>query len=317
MEGISRRRFVALTAAGLAASSMTAGAEPSAPAGVSVTAQEVIDRIKKSLGVEWKADSADSFKAGDPSTAVTGIVTTSLATLAVLDRAVKARANLIITSGPTFYSRADTPTPPVRRAFPPRPGAPAPPPPPPQPPDAVFMAKDAFIKQHNLIVFRLGENWALHKPDPFAQGFADTLGWSKLASTDDPRRVAVPETLLDALATHVKTSLKSRGGMRIVGDPKLRVRKIAFLPGSTPLKASLDVLPDVDTIIAGEVREWETVEYVRDAVDLGGKKSLILVGRVVSEDPGMALCARWLKTIVPEAPATWVSAGDPYWRPNV
>jgi putative NIF3 family GTP cyclohydrolase 1 type 2 len=115
---------------------------------------------------------------------------------------------------------------------------------------------------------------------------------------------------------HVKKSLNSRGGMRIVGDPKLRIRKVAFLPGSTPIQASIETLPKVDVIVAGEVREWETVEYVRDTVDLGGKKSLILVGRVVSEDPGMKMCAQWLKAIVPEVASTWVSAGDPYWRPT-
>ncbi len=162
---------------------------------------------------------------------------------------------------------------------------------------------------------RLSDHWRLRKPDPFAQGFASALGWSKNTSTADPAHLAIPETSLDALVSQVKKSLKSRGGMRIVGDPKLSVRKIALLPGSTPIQASIEALPEVDTIIAGEVREWETVEYVRDTVALGGKKSLILVGRIVSEDPGMQVCAQWLKTIVPEVRSTWVSAGDPYWRP--
>jgi len=103
--------------------------------------------------------------------------------------------------------------------------------------------------------------------------------------------------------------------MRIVGDPKLRIRKVAFLPGSTPIQASVEILPGVDAIIAGEVREWESVEYVRDTVDLGGKKSLTLVGRIVSEGPGMRFCAQWLKTIVPEVTSTWVAVEDPYWRP--
>src|SRR5215469_11454810 len=86
-----------------------------APAGGSVTAQEVVDRIRKNIGGDWKPDSVDGFKAGDPSTAVTGIVTTALASLDVLSRAVKAGANLIITSEPTFYAKADSPTPAVRR----------------------------------------------------------------------------------------------------------------------------------------------------------------------------------------------------------
>jgi hypothetical protein len=102
----------------------------------------------------------------------------------------------------------------------------------------------------------------------------------------------------------------------VVGDRQLPIRTVALLPGSTPIQAAIELLPRVDAILAGEVREWETVEYVRDTVDLGGKKSLVLVGRVVSEDPGMKVCAEWLKSVVPEVPTTWVSAGDPYWRPT-
>jgi putative NIF3 family GTP cyclohydrolase 1 type 2 len=121
---------------------------------------------------------------------------------------------------------------------------------------------------------------------------------------------------LDALVLHVKKSLNARGGMRIVGDPHQRIRTVAFLPGSTPIQASVAVLPGVDAILAGEVREWESVEYVRDTVALGGKKSMTLIGRIVSEEPGMQVCADWLKTIVPEVRATFISAGDPYWRPT-
>jgi putative NIF3 family GTP cyclohydrolase 1 type 2 len=316
MKPISRRRFVALTATGVATTSLMLKASA---IGGSVTAQEVVDRIKKNIGVDWKpdtpgtSDNIDTFKAGDPSAVVTGIVTTSLASLEVLNRSLKAGANLIVTSEPTFFSKADTPTRPVRRGFPggPPPSIPAAPP----PPDPVFTAKDDFIRKNRLIVFRLSDHWSLRTPNPFAQGLADSLGWAKFAAAGDPAHLEIPDTSLDALVTHVKKSLNSRGGMRIVGDPQLRIRKVAFLPGSTPIQASIQTLPGVDTIVAGEVREWESVEYVRDTVALGGRKALVLVGRVVSEDPGMQVCAQWLKTIVPEAKSTWVSASDPYWRP--
>ncbi len=312
MQPISRRKFVALTATGIATAPLAIMAKPT---GGTVSAQEVLERIKKNIGVDWKPDTIDGFKAGDPSTHVTGIATTSLATLDVLDRAMNAGANLIVTSEPTFFSRADSPTPPVRRAFG-RQVAQSEAPETPPPPDPVFTGKDEFIRKHKLVVIRLSDHWRLRKPDPFSVGLADVIGWPKLESDGEAGQVTIPETSLDALVTHVKKSLNSRGGMRIVGKPELKIRKVAFLPGSTPIQASIATLPDVDAIVAGEVREWETVEYVRDTVALGGKKALVLVGRVVSEDPGMKICARWLKAIVPEAKSTWVSAGDPYWRPK-
>jgi hypothetical protein len=42
---------------------------------------------------------------------------------------------------------------------------------------------------------------------------------------------------------------------------------------------------------------------------------MIMLGRILSEDPGMNVCAEWLKTLAPEVPAQWLPAGDPYWRP--
>jgi putative NIF3 family GTP cyclohydrolase 1 type 2 len=272
-----------------------------------MTAAEVIERIKKNIGIEWKLDSVDGVKSGDPSTIVKGIVTTSMATMAVLQQAVKAGANLVITAQPTFYARADVPTPPMGRGGANQAAA---------PPDPVFTAKHEFITRNNLVVFRLSDHWRQRRPDPLAQGIAAALRWSKYQSAGDPQRFEIPALRLDALVTNVKSSLRSRGGIRVVGDPRTMVQRIGLLPGTTPVQAALKMLPNVDAIVAGEVREWESVEYARDKVFSGERKGLILVGRVVSEEPGMSVCADWLKTLVPEVPIRHTSAGDPYWRPS-
>jgi putative NIF3 family GTP cyclohydrolase 1 type 2 len=112
---ISRRDFVALTAAGAAVTPFLLDNSLSR-ASAAVTAQEIVDRVKKNIGVDWSSDEVDSFKIGDPSTVVTGVVTTSMATLEVLQKAVQTGANLIITAAPTFYSRADLSTPGGRAA---------------------------------------------------------------------------------------------------------------------------------------------------------------------------------------------------------
>ena len=105
MTFISRRDFVAMTAGGaVGAPFLRADRLRAASA---VTAQEIVDRIKKNIGVDWGTDGDDTFKVGDPSTLVTGVVTTSMATLDVLQKAVRAGANLVITAAPTFYNRAD------------------------------------------------------------------------------------------------------------------------------------------------------------------------------------------------------------------
>jgi len=302
VSGLSRREFVRLGTVGAAAVPfvLEAGTRAAAP-----TAQVVEDRIRQNVGVEWNPATIDTFKAGDPSAVVTGIVTTSLATIDVMRRAIRAGANLIITSGPTFYSRADTSTLTGRRGAPPA------------PPDPVLTAKHDFIVENRLIVWRFSDHWRARTPDPFAEGVVNALGWAKYRSNGDPRRITVPAITIEALARNVKAELNARGGVRVVGKPMARVQRIAVLPGTIPIQTTLAVLADVDVLIAGEIREWESSEYVRDLVHAGRNKALILLGRSLSEEPGMNGCAVWLKEIVSEAPVRWIPAGDPYWRPTI
>jgi putative NIF3 family GTP cyclohydrolase 1 type 2 len=70
-----------------------------------------------------------------------------------------------------------------------------------------------------------------------------------------------------------------------------------------------------DVLVVGELREWETAEYVRDAQSMGSKTALIVLGHSVSEEPGMEYLVEWLQpklsglkvTHVPsKSPFTWV-----------
>jgi len=143
----------------------------------------------------------------------------------------------------------------------------------------------------------------------------DALEWTKYRATGDPLTVTVPSITLDRLVEDVNRKLKARGGMRVVGQGRMRVRTIGFLPGSAPIQMTLNLLPQVDALIAGEIREWESSEYARDTVSEGLPRALILLGRTLSEDPGMRACAQWLETIVPDVRCRWMPVGDPYWRP--
>jgi hypothetical protein len=198
------------------------------------------------------------------------------------------------------------------------------------PPDPVYAGKNAFIEQHRLVVFRLSQHWNQRTPDPRAQGLAAAMAWktpvgrgsrsapgnsSSDAPADDALRYDVPAITLEALASQLKKTLGARGSIRAIGDRTLMVRRIGLLPGYTAIPAAIAMLPSVDVIVAGEVQEWESATYVQDVAFAGRRKGFISIGRVVNEAPGMQVCADWLKTIVPEVPIRFISAGDPYWRP--
>ena len=301
----SRRNFARLAGtAALAGPPLLAQSSP-------LTAQQVVDRVQKNAGVPWQPQSLDTFKAGDPGTPVTGIATTGMATMDVLTRASKDKANLVITLEPTFFGRLDAQPDPA--AVPGRGGGRG------QAgvntDDPVYAAKKQFIQKNRLVVWLFTDHWRSRKPDPFATGLAGLLGWTKYQVGEDVFRYDLPPVTLAALADDLAKRLKARAGIRVVGDPETRVRRIALLPGISTLAAAMKSLPECDVLLAGEAREWESVEYAQDTVASGQKKGMIMLGRVMSEEPGMNVCADWLKALVPEVSVRWISAGDPYWRP--
>jgi putative NIF3 family GTP cyclohydrolase 1 type 2 len=89
---------------------------------------------------------------------------------------------------------------------------------------------------------------------------------------------------------------------------------VALLPGAAGSDKQIKALQqdDVEVLIAGESREWETVPYVQDAAAEGRHKALILMGHEISEEAGMDECARWLRTIFPGMPIAFIPANEPF-----
>ncbi|HXS95559.1 MAG TPA: hypothetical protein VN736_13230 [Candidatus Limnocylindrales bacterium] len=296
---ISRRRFALLAGSASAAPFVLTGAEP-------LTAQVVIQRIQSELGGEWPATGLDGWKGGNPETVVKGIATTAMATLDVLKAAVKAKANLILTYEPTFYGRQDGQ---------PRPGGGGGRGPMGfGPDDPVVQAKREFIEKNGLAIFRLRDHWQARKENEMLTAFAGALGWGKGRVKDDIV-YEIPPSTAEAIVASIRDRLKLRAGLRAVGDRKATVRRVLVQPGSMTPATMWSRYSEVDMVVAGEVREWENTEYAADMFTAGEKRALVTVGRVVSEEPGMRACAGWLKSVVKDVPATWIDAGDPYWRP--
>ena len=75
-----------------------------------MTGQELVGRIQQKLaaqGIQWREESRDTFKAGEPGTPVRGIATTGMATFDVLKRAAANGRNFVVTHEPTFYNDKD------------------------------------------------------------------------------------------------------------------------------------------------------------------------------------------------------------------
>jgi putative NIF3 family GTP cyclohydrolase 1 type 2 len=260
-----------------------------------ITARDIVAAIQSQVGVEWKKQTVDTFKAGNPDTPVTGIAVTMMATMDVLERASAQGLNFVITHEPTFYAHTDTPD-----------GLPE--------NDPVWAEKRAFIEKHGMVVWRFHDHWHMRKPDGIEAGMVHALGWEKFQSSDNQYLFAVPETTLKQLAEEVAKKLDS-SVVRVVGEPEMKVSKIGFSPGTAGFQKETNTLErdDVQVLLVGETREWETVEYAADAVTQGRKKALIVIGHIPSEQAGMEDCARWLKGFVKAVPIEFVPARQPFW----
>jgi len=260
-----------------------------------ITARELVTEIQKQVGVEWKKDTVDTFKAGNPDTPVTGVAVTMMATMDVLQRASAKGLNFVITHEPTFYAHLDTPE-----------GIPE--------SDAVWAEKRAFIEKHGMVVWRFHDHWHMRKPDGIEAGNVHALGWEKFQRADNQYLFVIPETTVKELAKQVSQKLGS-SVVRVVGDADMKITKVGFSPGAAGSEREIRALEqdDVQVLMVGETREWETVEYAADAVSEGRKKALIVIGHIPSEQPGMEECARWLKGFVKDVPMEFVPAKQPFW----
>jgi putative NIF3 family GTP cyclohydrolase 1 type 2 len=260
------------------------------------TAREVVAAIQQHVGIPWMEKTVDTFKAGNPDTPVTAIAATMMATLDVLQRAAANGQNLIITHEPTFYQHTDDRPEGMDEN------------------DPVWVEKRAFIEKNHLVVWRFHDHWHRMKPDGILAGMVHELGWEKFQSANNPNLFTMPETTLEKFAADVAKRLDTPV-IRVVGNREMKISNVALSPGFGGFVRETHFLEmdNVEVLLVGETREWETVEYAADAVTEGKRKALIVIGHVPSEQAGMDECARWLKTFIKDVPIAFVPTQQPFW----
>lgn len=257
------------------------------------TIQDVIDLIIASVPGAPREGSVDVFKCGDPSREVTGIVTTFMASMDVLQKAVELGANLVIAHEPLFYEHHD------ETGW--------------LEDDPIYQRKRDFLTENRLTVWRFHDYWHMHEPDGILTGVVRALGWEAYQQAEQGGSVlVVPQMTVAALAAIVKEKL-GLTVTRIVGDPQQRCARVGLLLGAPGGNWQIAAFHhwQVDVLICGETSEWQTCEYVRDANSMGYNKTLMIVGHAKSEEEGMNYLTEWLQPKVAEIPITYLAVGDP------
>ena len=291
---INRRKFITATAT-------TAGVLLAAPAmskasriftvSDAYTVKQVMDMFISQIKGAPFANTVDTLKAGSPDILITGIVTTMFATIEVIRKAIELGANFIIAHEPTFYNHTDDVTWLQN--------------------DDVYRCKADLLKKHNIAVWRNHDYIHSLVPDGVTKGVLAQLEWQQYADAAIPNIITLPPISLKDLISHAKKKLNIEQ-VRFIGDPAQSCKRVLLIPGSAGGRRQIEAIGQVkpDVLICGEISEWETAEYVRDARAKGDNLSLVILGHIASEEPGSEFMRNWLKEKFPSIKATHISSGN-------
>lgn len=259
-----------------------------------ITSGQLIETIIKETGAAVVPNTVDVIKEGNPETPVKGIVTCMFATMDVLKKAVEKNCNLIIPHEPLYYNHLDN-TDQFQS-------------------DSVYLEKKKFIDDHKLVVWRFHDYVHRIPSDGIISGMVEKLGWEDQQAVDNPYRFTFPNTTLMNLLKNLKQTFPENN-FHVIGDPDMQLSNVLYVPGASGSAAHIKQLQSstVDVVVAGEVPQWETYEYARDAVLQGRKKAVVFIGHINSEEYGMKFSADWLREFVGDIPVHYIECGSSYW----
>ncbi|RCX16441.1 putative NIF3 family GTP cyclohydrolase 1 type 2 [Fontibacillus phaseoli] len=258
---------------------------------MAITVKQVLEALRAGADYDSLPETVDRLLAGDEDHAVQGIAVTFMATQEVIEQAAAQGANLILSHEGAFYRHRES------EGWLER--------------DPVGRDKRSAMHRSGVTIFRLHDYIHRYKPDMITQGLVEKLGWTPHVDAYSTVSVtlSLPPMNLRDVAGHIKARL-GLPSVRAVGDGSMICTRVGLLVGyrgggdtAIPLFEN----EQLDLIIAGEGPEWETPEYVRDAVYQGKKKALILLGHAPSEEPGMELLAARLQSLYPEVPVHFIA----------
>lgn len=273
-----------------------------------MTVREIIDAIIKKTGVEPLPyeKTCDHLITGSLDNEVTKIATTFMATVDVIKKAIDAGANLIITHEPTWFTARDNDN--INWLL----------------DDPVYLKKKELIDRHNITIWRFHDHMHFAEEDGIYRGLDLELGWEKY-KINNPESMKkfggcyeIPETKLDELCNFFKEKLNMKV-VRIIGDPRMKVKRVSVLVGGGSLGLGIEEMPmklmndnNIDILICGEVTEWTTCAYVRDAAALGFNKGMLILGHEKSEEAGMKHLVSWLQDIAGDIEIQFIDSGEPF-----
>jgi putative NIF3 family GTP cyclohydrolase 1 type 2 len=255
------------------------------------TVKQVMDKFISQVPGGAKTDTVDTLKSGSPDIVVTGILTTMFATVDIIHKAITLGANFIIAHEPTFYNHADN-TDWLKD-------------------DDVYQYKANLLKEHKIAVWRNHDYIHTIQPDPVTSTALKMLEWDQYSDKDTFNLLTMSSTPLHELISHAKKVLRI-DTVRYIGDLSMPCRRVMYMPGAPGGLRQITNISKLkpNVLFCGELSEWETAEYVRDAKAKGDNIALVVMGHIASEEPGSQFMLEWLNKNIPGVKVNHISPGN-------
>ena len=291
----SRRKFIstlsAVAGGQIFLSPLIGKATPFISLNETVTVAQIINRFIKEVPAGVLKQTVDTLKSGSMDMEVKGIVTSMFATVDVIRKTIAAGANFIMAHEPTFYNHEDA-VDWLKN-------------------DPVYQYKANLLKENNITVWRCHDYIHRMIPDPVTMQTLAKLNWTKYADKKVPNLITIPSTHLKDLIKHCKNKL-GIDQLRYIGDLQQDCVRLLMYPGAVGRNTHISGLdyfkPDV--LICGEMSEWETAEYIRDARSKGDHTALMVLGHIASEESCAVFLVDWLKEKFPDIKAQFIPSGN-------
>jgi putative NIF3 family GTP cyclohydrolase 1 type 2 len=282
--------------------STTSTADAPGTAGTVLRASDVDAHMRRvGAWVDW-SHTVDTFKAGDPDSAVQGIAVAWQSTWPALRAAHEAGCTLFVTHEPTFYVHRDD-----------NPGAYA---------DAHLEAKRAWLAQTGLVVYRCHDVWDVMPRWGVRDSWARGLGLQGPPLAEDARRyyglydVSPAPVRLGDLARTLAGRVQELGQreVQLLGDPELPVRLLGIgtgaacrVPEMAALRAPDGAGPAALLVTDDGISFWADGSW---AADRG--LPLLVVNHATAEEWGMRSLATYLREQFPGVPVRHIAQGCLY-----
>ena len=256
--------------------------------------------------------SCDKLILGDPEAEVKKIVTTFMVTLPVLQKAAELGANLIISHEPTLFFEMRRLMFKEKDDF--------------SENNPVYLAMKELLEKHQIAIFRFHDHMHAEAKDGIYRSLEKEIDWEELIMPPKMHSsynhfggcYEYPEMTLRELAELVKEKFHM-DGLRIVGDPEMKVSRVGLLVGGgsqglgdpfSPIKIMEE--RDLHVIICGEIHELLTPPFIRNMEALGYRRAMIIIGHERSEEFGMKYLGEWMAPILQGTEVVFLDSGDPF-----